>query len=121
MTKKQLGHVITKKENNNFNSDEENKRDDIINRYENIVKKWDEDPNQTLKRVLPEKYEEIKGRLRLLKEGYNFNITDKTQELKTAIAYIGGQIPRTNYSDKGLINKDNGITWENAEQVANQF
>lgn len=109
------------KSNNNFNSKEENKRNDIIKRYENIVKKWDSDPDQTLKNLFPEKYIEIKEKLKLLKEGFDFTITNRTDELKTAIAYIGGQIPRINYSTQGYINKNNGITWAEAEQVASQF
>lgn len=109
------------KTDDKFNSKNEEERKDIIKRYENIVKKWDDCPNQTLKRILPDKYIEIKEKLKLLKEGFDFTITDETQELKTAIAYVGGQIPRVNYSSKGLINKDNGISWEEAEQVASQF
>ena len=46
---------------------------------------------------------------------------DKTDELKTAIAYIGGQIPSVNYkivkSKKVLINPKNKITWEQAKDV----
>ena len=110
-----------KKVDDKFNSKEEEKRIDVIKRYENIVKKWDGDPDQTLKRILPDKYIEIKDKLKLLKEGFDFTITDETQELKTAIAYVGGQIPRVNYGSKGLINKDNGISWEEARKVASQF
>ena len=109
------------KADNKFNSKEEEKRTDIIKRYENIVEKWDGDPDQALKRILPDKYIDIKEKLRLLKEGYDFNITDKTQELKTAIAFIGGQIPRINHNGNSLINKDNGINWKDAERVASQF
>lgn len=57
----------------------------------------------------------------MLKEGYDFNIVDKTKELKVAVAFVGGQIPKINYSSKGYVDKSNAITWIEAEQLANNF
>lgn len=64
-------------------------RIDIIKRYEIIKNKWDNDKD--LKRILPEVYEDICRKLEGLKQGAEYTITDKTSELKTAIAYVGGQ------------------------------
>jgi len=96
-------------------------RQEIIERYKNIKSKWDNCSKQTLKTVLPEQYKIICAKLEALEQGKDFTVVDKTDELKTAIAYIGGQIPSVNYkivkSKKVLINPKNKITWEQAKDV----
>ena len=48
-------------------------RETLIEIYEGILKKWDS-PDSDLKYLFPEKYEEIKAKLRLLELQYDFNI-----------------------------------------------
>lgn len=99
----------------------DNKRADAIQRYENIKLKWDND--EDLKRILPETYEDICRKLEGLKAGVEYKIIDKTNELKNMIAYVGGQIPRINYKGKNqeLININNGITYDEAKEIAKMF
>ncbi len=49
-------------------------RQDIINRYESIVKKWNTDGD--LIRLFPEKYKEICMKLQALKNGVEYTITE---------------------------------------------
>lgn len=95
------------------------KRTEIIKRYENIKSRWDNDKD--LIRILPEVYEDICRILEGLKVGAEFKIIDRTQELKIAIAYVGGQIPRCNFDKNGLINVNNGIKQKDAITVAKMF
>lgn len=99
----------------------DNKRVETIQRYENIKLKWDND--EDLKRILPEVYEDICRKLKGLKVGAEYKITDKTSELKNMIAYVGGQIPRINYKGKNheLINVNSGITYDKAKEIAEVF
>lgn len=97
-------------------------RDQLVKDYERIKSKWDN--NEDLRRVLPEVYQSICNKLEGLKAGADYTITDNTNELKTMIAYIGGQTPRCNYKDKNgkqLINIHNGITYKEAEEVVRKF
>ena len=105
--------------------DRDDLRQEIIERYENIKSKWDNCPRQTLKTVLPEQYKIICAKLEALKQGKDFTVVDKTDELKTAIAYIGGQIPSINYKiingEKVLIGSKNEVTWEQAREIAAKY
>ncbi|MBD5589122.1 hypothetical protein [Clostridium botulinum] len=95
-------------------------RIDLIKKYEDIKKRWIRD--RDLIRILPDTYNNICRKLEGLKNGTDFRITDKLTELKTAIAYVGGQIPRCNISiNDALINKNNGIDWETAKQIGNKY
>ena len=49
-------------------------RQDIINRYESVVKKWNTDGD--LIRLFPEKYKEICMKLQALKNGVEYTITE---------------------------------------------
>lgn len=53
-------------------------RDEVIRRYQNIVKRWDED--NTLIKMFPDKYKEICDKLRALQDGHEFTQTDVTRE-----------------------------------------
>lgn len=97
---------------------EDIERNKLIQRYTKIKFNWDSD--EDLKRILPEVYKDICRKLEGLKAGAEYKITDKTNELKHMIAYVGGQIPRINYKGKNheLININNGITYDEAKKVA---
>ena len=97
-----------------------NKRKEAIERYEKIKSRWEESKN--LIRILPDVYAEICLKLKALKKGLDFNIVDKTHELKTAIAYIGGQIPSFNYNIKNdIININNKIEWDKAKEISKKY
>ena len=55
-------------------------REELIERYENIIRKWDSCPRQTLKRLFPEKYEEICTKLQALKDVAEYHVVDLTKE-----------------------------------------
>ncbi len=88
-------------------------RQEIIKRYEKIVKKWDSDPEQTLKRLFPDKYKDICMKLKCLQSGVEYTVTDVTKECVSAIGAlmcgaqkmdIGGKrtIASTSRYQKGL-------------------
>jgi hypothetical protein len=99
------------------------KRDQLITKYKIIKSKWDND--EDLKQILPETYQSICNKLEGLKADAEYTITDKTQELKNMIAYVGGQIPSVNFKcvngEYILINRNNCITYKQAQEVAKEF
>jgi hypothetical protein len=99
----------------------EKSRDQLIKDYERIKNKWDDD--KELISMLPEVYENICYKLDALKAGAEYKVTDKTNDLKTMIAYVGGCIPSINYTgkDNKLININDKITYNQAEAVAKEF
>ena len=112
--------LFLKNENIEENIEKNNKRKEAIERYEKIKSRWEESKN--LIRILPDVYAEICLKLKALKKGLDFNIVDKTHELKTAIAYIGGQIPSFNYNIKNdIININNKIEWDKAKEISKKY
>lgn len=59
-------------------------RKELIQRYENIIKRWDNDPNQTLKRLFPDKYRDICAKLQGLRNGAEYRVVDLTKEYISA-------------------------------------
>lgn len=64
-------------------------RQELINRYENIIKKWN---NSSLKRLFPDKYKEIYMKLQILKAGLPYKTYDATDELKDMIMDMGAKM-----------------------------
>lgn len=97
--------------------------DDMINKKEvltKIEKSLRRMENKNLNNNIY--YDNLKEKYDLILNGYNFEVKDKTKELKTAIAFIGGQIPRCNFKNNGnLININNGISIEKAKEIAKEF
>lgn len=60
------------------------KREIIIERYEKIIENWD-NPDSRLKELFPEKYEDIKLKLYLLKCGFPYKVYDATDEVKNMV------------------------------------
>jgi hypothetical protein len=70
----------------------------------------------------PDLYENLLKQLEALKNGAEFKTYDLTKELKTAIAFLGGQMPtiQMRYKNKQF-NPGRGITWEKAREIAKEF
>jgi len=95
-------------------------KEEVLQRYKNLKARWD--ANNDLKQRMPEAYEDICIKLTALENGANYKVVNKTDELKSLIAFVGGQIPRCNFKAKGeLINIQNGITYEKACEIAKKF
>ena len=75
-------------------------RENLIQRYEKIKEKWDND--EDLRRILPDTYEEICMKLDGLKKGYKYSIKNVTEECVMAGGALlcGGQ--------QGFANPHNG-------------
>ncbi len=58
--------------------EKEIERQNIIKRYENIVKRWQEEDDGNMTCLFPEKYKEICLKLELLKAGVDYKIKDIT-------------------------------------------
>ena len=54
-------------------------REEVISRYENIVKRWNE--SKDLIRLFPDKYEDICRKLEALKNGMEFSVKYMTKEV----------------------------------------
>lgn len=65
-------------------------RQELIKRYENIIKRWNDSDN--LKRLFPGKYKEIHIKLEALKSGVPYRVYDATDELKDMIIDMGAKI-----------------------------
>lgn len=64
----------------------------LISEYERILKKWEQ--NERVKERLPERYQEVKYKLKRLKEGAGYEVKDVGQELIMAMGVVlcGGQL-----------------------------
>jgi len=91
-------------------------RQEILNRLERVLK-WYESQSRTT----DNHYLEVKNKYEYILNGGQYQVTDRTEELKNMIAFVGGQIPTVNFkSGNKLINKP-GITWEQAKKRVEKF
>ncbi len=65
-------------------------RQKLIDRYENIIMRWNNSDN--LIELFPDKYKEIHMKLEALKAGMPYQIYDATDEIKNMIMDIGVKI-----------------------------
>lgn len=72
-------------------------------------------------RITNDHYLKVKSKYEYILNGGQYQIVDKTKELKVAIAYVGGQIPTLNYKTNGVLINKPGITWEQAEERVKLF
>lgn len=66
----------------------------------------------------PEIINELDNKIEGLKNGADYEVKDKTEDLKTSIVYTGGQIPEINQNTKGKLIGTEGITWDEAKKSA---
>ena len=72
-------------------------------------------------RLTNDHYLSVKEKYNYIVSGGQYKVVDATNELKSMIAYVGGQIPTLNYKSGGeMINKP-GITWEGAKKRVEIF
>lgn len=90
-------------------------REELIERYENIVKRWQD--SESLIRLFPEKYEEICMKLEGLKAGADYRVYDATYEVLDMVADMGAKIRDIQQTDpldetRGVVKDHNKSSYE---------